>query len=370
MLYVSLILTALYLLVTNVAAWKGKTLGTACALAWGGLVLGTCIASRAFLLEAVLTGVAGLVCLWARAGGRSFLVCSLGGAVLAYGVFGGLAAWEIRGLVRRYPMESLDQRLAYERRGAGRGLPAGGEASGTEARLVRIEEELDFSRQNAGHHYRNYALEMLHEDRVQRFVNSPGFGVFRGTYVTSRAVLELPEVPPLPQPEDEFDYPVTQQGPAGADGKDVPAEKLATLHEQGLLDFAGPLGFGYARDRRHVAGFQAHQFREVPSVPKERWRLRRLELVSLLKFPAPAVYLSENLPRMDELREAPTRPLDPFERGALLALRRGEDLVVRQDGERLRVLGSIRAAKQCLDCHEVERGTLLGAFSYKLRRAP
>lgn len=364
MLYFSLTLTAVYLLVTNVAAWKGKTLGTACALAWAGLLLCVCAFPRAFLLEAVLTGVAGLLCLWARAGRRSFLACSLGAAVVGYGVVGGLAAWQIRDLARRYSMQDLSGRLAYERREAARGLPtAGKEGSDAEARLVQVEQELAFS----PHYPRNFALKLLHEDRVDRFVNSPGFGVARGTYVTSPAVLELPEAPPVPQPADELDYPALQQDQPG-DGKAAPAEKLRTLHEKGLLDFAGPLGFGYVRDRGHVAGFQSHQFREVPSVAAQRWRLRRLELVSLLKFPTPAVYLSENLPRMDELREAPTRPLDPFERWALLALRRGEDLVVRQEGGRLRVLGSIRAAKQCLDCHEVERATLLGAFSYKLRR--
>jgi hypothetical protein len=33
------------------------------------------------------------------------------------------------------------------------------------------------------------------------------------------------------------------------------------------------------------------------------------------------------------------------------------------------MLGSLRAAKQCLDCHNVQRGELLGAFSYRLTLA-
>ena len=35
---------------------------------------------------------------------------------------------------------------------------------------------------------------------------------------------------------------------------------------------------------------------------------------------------------------------------------------------RSEVEGSIRAVKQCLSCHSVERGELLGVFSYALRR--
>jgi hypothetical protein len=78
-------------------------------------------------------------------------------------------------------------------------------------------------------------------------------------------------------------------------------------------------------------------------------------------------YLSKNLPRMDELRNAPTRSLDAFESESLKALQTGEDLQVRHGKNEIRMLGSIRAAKQCLQCHEVERGDLLGAFSYKLK---
>src|SRR5258708_39906209 len=98
-----------------------------------------------------------------------------------------------------------------------------------------------------------------------------------------------------------------------------------------------------------------------------RWIVQDLELVSLLKHDEPVAYVSKNLPRMDELREAKTRPLDAFERDALEVLRRGEDLKVQNASREIRMLGSIRAVKQCLQCHEVERGDLLGAFSYRLR---
>jgi hypothetical protein len=46
-----------------------------------------------------------------------------------------------------------------------------------------------------------------------------------------------------------------------------------------------------------------------------------------------------------------------------------EDLVVHSEGAEYQMLGSLRAAKQCLDCHNVQRGELLGAFSYRLKLA-
>ena len=78
------------------------------------------------------------------------------------------------------------------------------------------------------------------------------------------------------------------------------------------------------------------------------------------------MYLSENLPNLKELATAETRPLDQFETEALEDLQAGEDLIVRGDNGQVRMLGSLRAAVQCLECHQVPRGTLLGAFTYHL----
>jgi hypothetical protein len=125
-----------------------------------------------------------------------------------------------------------------------------------------------------------------------------------------------------------------------------------------------------------VAGFQPHAFSEAPSLSAEPgpcggrkplpWTLVRLELVGLLRHDTPVAYASENLPRMDELDEVPTRPLDPFERASLDALRADRDVVIEQHGGHILMLGSLRAGKDCLECHSVPRGTLLGALSYKL----
>ena len=102
--------------------------------------------------------------------------------------------------------------------------------------------------------------------------------------------------------------------------------------------------------------------------PAEQWEVWRLELVGLLLHEKPVAYVTEHLPRMDELGEAPTRSLDRFEMSALERLRRGEDLLYTEAPGSMRVLGAIRSVKQCVGCHGGERGDLLGAFSYTLGR--
>jgi hypothetical protein len=58
--------------------------------------------------------------------------------------------------------------------------------------------------------------------------------------------------------------------------------------------------------------------------------------------------------------------MDSFEKRSLNRMRAGEDVIIEPGGHRIRMLGSLRATKQCLECHSVDRGELLGAFSYEL----
>lgn len=98
------------------------------------------------------------------------------------------------------------------------------------------------------------------------------------------------------------------------------------------------------------------------------WKVEKIQLVSMLLRDEPQVYVSYTLPQMQSLQKEAVRDLDPFERSALEKLRSGDDLVVdTSTAERIRMFGSLRATKYCLECHAVERGTLLGAFSYDLR---
>lgn len=293
-------------------------------------------------------------------------------------------------LRKRYPYVSLASRLDYEGARAAGAEPADLPAA-TVKRLDAVEQS--FQEQQTWSR-RVHSLAKLHSDQVGQFVSEDGFGWSRMLPMTAPVFLELAEAPPIPF-ANLASLPPQREGarvelpPAGgpADvggGARVPSlEMLGTFHDGGRFDFLNPSAFGHVKDRDHVAGFLPHQFRAMPELreprappqkpvkAKERWAVRRLELVSLLKHERPAVYVSDTLPRMDELKKkAKTRPLSEFEDKALAAVRDGEDLVAEATADRIHLLGSLRATKQCLDCHQVHRGDLLGAFSYELQRDP
>jgi hypothetical protein len=69
---------------------------------------------------------------------------------------------------------------------------------------------------------------------------------------------------------------------------------------------------------------------------------------------------------MDKLDRVPTREPNAFEFGALPKLATKQDVIIEQQPDRIVMLGAIRAGKMCLQCHEGERGKLLGAFSYEI----
>ncbi len=129
---------------------------------------------------------------------------------------------------------------------------------------------------------------------------------------------------------------------------------------------------GYVIDRNSVAGFLPHRVASFDngcdcSVGTERyWQIVRLELVGLLRSDEPRVYTAKSLPPMDQIAATPHRPLNDFETVALPKLIAQEDVVVDQTSERIQMLGSLRAAKTCMECHEAQHGKLLGAFSYEL----
>jgi hypothetical protein len=103
------------------------------------------------------------------------------------------------------------------------------------------------------------------------------------------------------------------------------------------------------------------------------WLLQDRQLVGLVVAETPAVYLITPKNQYDLMKPkfdgatAPKRLLDAFETEALAKLRGGDEVALRADDTDMRMLGAIRARKDCLSCHRVEVGTLLGAFSYTLK---
>ncbi|MDB5313211.1 MAG: hypothetical protein JWO38_7413 [Gemmataceae bacterium] len=370
MLYISLVISLVLLVVVNriVARLRHPVLGTiVCCL---GCTLGPgCV----MLYFPAVAWQAGLMCvslpilLVPRRGKRLYLPLSCVATLVAYGILLHSAVEKRRSVAQlreQYPFESLEERLPVrpDRESSPPTHPG---------RLDRLESEIEQQSEPWWYNARAANLEQLHKNSVDDFVNSAGFGVGRVRRMRPPTDAEslksgLQDNPPVPQPDylSPFVHPA---GDLTTRPPDWDAPKLSLLHDAGVLDFVNPKGFGFIKDRRHVAGFQKHGMTKVPEASAP-WAVARVELVGLLLHDSPAAYVSANLPRMDELRAAPTRPLDAFEVEALESLRHGEDLFARGADDKARMVGAIRATKQCLGCHGGARGDLLGAFSYGLRR--
>lgn len=182
----------------------------------------------------------------------------------------------------------------------------------------------------------------------------------------SAADLDIPDQPPIAG--SRHAETVSGSVPSMPD-----RHELQGLHHHNITNFVPLYSLGGVDNQLIARGFEAHAFHLPPMQSDgvhrpEGWRLSRLELISLLKHRPPAVYVSDHLPAMEELRKAPTRKVTPFESDSINRLVNGEDLVAEfsRTGE-LTMVGSIRAIADCRECHRVPVGGLLGAFSYKLK---
>jgi hypothetical protein len=366
MLLVSLVLSAILLALVCLESWRTRDslfpVVVGCALVGLCSVLCGMMFLPPVLLQCVLLiGAAVVSRLWRR---WRFVPLAFGATLLAYIIPGAFAYHHDSRLLAKYPYVSLEDRLPTKGP-----APAGPLPQAAVKRLDHLESAIEEPRDWFGRR-REGSLRELHEDAVQAFADQSGFGVARMPRLSEWAMeAGLRKEPPLPQPGPRLP-PASLT--ASLTGQPTPAERkelereLSDSHASGVVDFVHPDGFGYFKDRQHVAGFQSHQFSQAPS--PGRLRLQTLDLVGLLLHDEPVVYISDHLPRMDELREAPTRPLDDFETAGLAVLRRGEDLFVQAGTEGARALGAVRSTRQCLSCHGGQRGDLLGAFSYTFTR--
>jgi hypothetical protein len=364
MLVISLFLSVLLLLIVNGSVWFNREAGPITfvynlAFVIGPIFLGCFFPAVA--IQALLLCGAAIIWRSSDRGLLRFLALSCGATLIAYGVAGVIVLRTEREYARLrvlYPYESLETRLPTPR-------PVLGAASlrpDATRRLYRLEEEIA----KESNTYREFELGTLHEHAVALFINSPGFGFARMLPPNEQNLavnLRREPVPLQPGPRLASAWSPGELKPPAPEDE----TELSRMLDGSILDYVNPRGFGYFKDRRHVAGFLSHRFSRVPRPANRRWWVQTLELVGLLLKDEPEVYRSDSLPRMDELRGAPTRPLDRFESYALDALRRGDDLFVTQEKEGMRMLGAIRSNRRCVDCHGGARGDLLGAFSYTIR---
>ena len=331
-------------------------------------------------------------------------------SVLVFGLclLPGIAELNQRKKLRvQFPIQSVSERLQYELERSAAAVnaaslpPPNADQQPAETRLSKVRDsnsallakpvadrlaqrEGSFSE---GRYFRRYELNKLHDLNVDEFVIARGFGVLRMRTVRE-ADLKQPHqgaepVPVFPTLDGESfevidDRTVRRESPPAAETAVAPvvasptSTALIDAHDKGQLEFINSDTVGYVAERQKVAGFESHAFRQTrPTVSSEddqiQWEIVRLELISLLRFAEPRVYVAKELPQMERLKSFPTRPLDDFENGSLQKLQREEDVVASEEGGRVLMLGSLRAGKHCLDCHSVKRGELLGAFSYELR---
>ncbi len=309
------------------------------------------------LVQGFLTLVLGSLCLLARAKpivlvGNAAIACCIGlwiGGVPVY-----LELQMLRQMRDDHPFESVAGRLEYE--STKRDAPASAAATLTLDVEYRLNE---FEKRQSHNWRRRRALYAVHDESYHNFVAAGGFGVsrMRGAHESD---VELPAANPIPTASDPLPiyepdrpssfFPLALRNDSAIRG---PANQhLIDLHTTGAGDFLDSALFGYVKDREHVAGFESHRFTQVPTLPAgdtESWRVVRLELVSLLRYDEPRVYVSTHLPNMNELRDTPTRPLTPFESQALEKLWREDDLVIDESENQIRMLGSLRAGKDCLN---------------------
>lgn len=287
-----------------------------------------------------------------------------------------------------FPRQSLKDRLSYEQQGDASAIT-------TPTRPLEPTGEPENSL-TANSSRRARVLKALHDGTYDHFVASPGRGYERMLYDWEGELFApAPDRRPFAEPlRDRLAYPADHAGtpadmplvrnrsdqapPAAADAPSGPGDLAfdpATGHRRAKADFLDPEAWGFVAGRQTALGFEPHAFHHQGEFSKpddqvevSEWRLASLQLVSLLKHDRPMAYISSKLPDMQMLKKAPVRPLDPFETSSLTKLQAGEEIVVDTDPDRIRMLGAIRAGRACLDCHSVEEGTLLGAFSYRLDR--
>ncbi len=334
------------------------------------LILSLLFVSFALALNAVMLIAAGVYMARrpppsARTIAQAVMLSMLGG--LAVGMLIGLL--ETQSLMKarqNFPLVSVRERLAYEPR-----IPPSTSISNVALKFSVLKRLDDFESESSWS-LRDYQLKRIHDHAYEGFVRSFGFGVGRMMPPRFESIVR-PDLRNIQINETEvhnFDW---NRGDWKAFWRSARSDAIDHLYTVSHDDFLDADTFGaMPDDKLQVAGFVPHALHYPPLASLEdphAWTIERLELVSLLKFDEPRVYVLDHLPRMDQLSgdTVPTRSLDKFETTSLEQLRTDEDLVIAHEGPAYRMLGSLRTVTQCLNCHTAQRGELLGAFSYALR---
>lgn len=233
------------------------------------------------------------------------------------------------------------------------------------------------------------AIRWLHKSAVAHFLQTPDFGVTR-MRAPNLHDLEYGDGTPIELPK-QVPYEFEPSGVSPARYTAVGIERESKLfpalrdgHSNYQSWFLDKTRFGEIEDLDSVAGFLPHamvergsekQFRD-PQDPIELLteehnipdiKLTSLKLVGLLYHDGPVVYELATLPELLNADTAQTRELNAFEERGLQKLLDGDMIYAEANGRKLRMLGALRNATSCYECHGDSPRQLLGAFSYELK---
>jgi hypothetical protein len=190
-------------------------------------------------------------------------------------------------------------------------------------------------------------LTWLHHNAVGTFVAGPGFGMARMPVDIS----DLLGPPKSPSDDDVASKDGHVGRPLFIPDQEAGAKPMSVHHPVQTTIGQWRMDGVWTDDR------------------SERWKLRKLYLVGLVKNPEPVVYLTGEVANGKEPMDVRTRELDEFEKDALEALRGGEKIKIEKRDKEVRMVGPIYAGKACVKCHD-HKGHLLGAFTYYLELVP
>jgi hypothetical protein len=281
---------------------------------------------------------------------------------------------------KKYPMMSMAERLSYENTKQKKQAKTAPIVSAADkhfspvilASLESGEKKNEKVRQefSTNSHSRERQLKLAHDTASDEFIRRQSFGVGRMGNYHHRPRIRDDRIEPVNFDEPFAGLSAPQNGTVVRNARsrsltESDSSNLKQVHQIGLMDFVNRERFGYFESRDRVAGFTPHTFTKMPAKTADV-RILRLELVSLLRFEESCVYVATTLPNMEHLQGVSTRPVNSFEIEALEKLRFDEDIVIEERPDEIVMVGSLRASSICMTCHSVERGDLLGAFSYSI----
>ncbi len=285
---------------------------------------------------------------------------------IGVGTLGGIEGYQqLLAARERMKPVSMQQRLPYEKR------PLNNAEMNPLSENWRLFED-QYLNKESKFFSRRYHLKGLHSKSVESFVKAPGFGVARMFYPNPARTtsLEPQDVPFNGAFTATNNWHQTLNRWNENDALVEPDE----YHFTHLADFVHPQTYGVELEPDQRIGFVPHAFHfQTGNIiyANDQWKLAQLQLISFDRFETPVAYVLDHLPRMDQLadNDVETRPLTEFELSTLETLAE-EDNEIHSEivNDELRAVGAILAVESCLQCHSVDRGTILGAFSYRFER--